>query len=178
MAHGHLKFNWTEVDLSRPSPPGFSLSTGGPTVYLVTQIRNLISNISHVSMLSSSYPPLHFINSFGRALGMRKFLGQGSNPSHSCPWNHSSDNTRSLTCCTTRELLKGFLNLLEHVTPPVQGQKLKSLAKHPRLFNICLTSFPASFSVFCSYIQPNESVSSSWLLSVLPVFFPQVVTSA
>ena len=34
---------------------------------------------------------------FGCTPGMQKFLGQGLNPSH------SSDNTRSLTHCTTRE---------------------------------------------------------------------------
>ena len=34
---------------------------------------------------------------FGDACGMWKFLGQGSNLSHSSDPNHSSDNTRSLT---------------------------------------------------------------------------------
>ena len=37
---------------------------------------------------------------------MQKFPGQGSNPCHSNDPNHSSDNTRSLACCATRELLK------------------------------------------------------------------------
>ena len=31
------------------------------------------------------------------AYGMQKFLGQGSNPHHSCNWSHSSDDARSLT---------------------------------------------------------------------------------
>ena len=34
---------------------------------------------------------------FGLNCGMWKFLGQGSNLSHSSDPNHSSDNTRSLT---------------------------------------------------------------------------------
>ena len=37
-------------------------------------------------------------NIFGCPHDMQKFLGQGSNPCH------SSDNTRSLTHCTTREV--------------------------------------------------------------------------
>ena len=35
--------------------------------------------------------------------GMRKFLGWGSSPCHSCNQNHSSDNARSLTHWATRE---------------------------------------------------------------------------
>ena len=33
-----------------------------------------------------------------------KFLGQGSNPSHSSASSHNSDNVKSLTCWATREL--------------------------------------------------------------------------
>ena len=33
-----------------------------------------------------------------------KFPGQGLNPCYSSDPNHCSDNTRSLTCCSTREL--------------------------------------------------------------------------
>ena len=36
---------------------------------------------------------------------MHKLLGQGSNPCHSCNQSHSSENTGSLTCWVTRELL-------------------------------------------------------------------------
>ena len=39
---------------------------------------------------------------------MLKFLGQGSNLCHRSNPSHSSDNTRSLTYCTTRELQKVF----------------------------------------------------------------------
>ena len=35
---------------------------------------------------------------------MRKFPGQGLNPSSGSDLSHSSDNTRSLTCSATREL--------------------------------------------------------------------------
>ena len=38
------------------------------------------------------------------ACGTWKFPGQGSNPHHSRNPNYCSDNTRSLTCCTTGEL--------------------------------------------------------------------------
>ena len=38
---------------------------------------------------------------FGRASGIWKFPGQGSNPSHSCSLSHCSDNTRSKNCCNT-----------------------------------------------------------------------------
>ena len=46
----------------------------------------------------------HFIYGGGHIHGMEKFLGQGSNLSHSSDPSHSSDNTRSLTYYTTREL--------------------------------------------------------------------------
>ena len=45
-----------------------------------------------------------FVLLCGRAQGMWKFPGHGWNPCHSCNQNHSSDNSRSLTHCTTREL--------------------------------------------------------------------------
>lgn len=35
---------------------------------------------------------------------MQKFLGQGSNPHHSSSPGHCSNNTRSFSCCATREL--------------------------------------------------------------------------
>ena len=41
---------------------------------------------------------------FGYSCSMCKFLGQGSNPSHSSDLSHCSDNTESLTCCAPREL--------------------------------------------------------------------------
>ena len=41
---------------------------------------------------------------FGCIHGIWKSLGQGSNPHHSHYLSHCSDNTGSLTCCTTREL--------------------------------------------------------------------------
>ena len=47
---------------------------------------------------------------FGIALGMWKFPGQGSNPCHRSNPSHCSDNTGSLTCCTTRECLCMFLS--------------------------------------------------------------------
>ena len=41
---------------------------------------------------------------FGHAHGIRKFLGQESNPCHSNDLSHSSDNASFLTHCTIREL--------------------------------------------------------------------------
>ena len=41
-----------------------------------------------------------------------KFPGKGLNPCHSSDLSHCSDNTGSLTCCTTRELQKGRIFLL------------------------------------------------------------------
>ena len=38
------------------------------------------------------------------SLGLQKFPGQGMNPHNSSDKSPSSDNIRSLTCCTTREL--------------------------------------------------------------------------
>ena len=46
-----------------------------------------------------------FILFFGCACGTHKFQGQGLNPCHSSNQSHSSDNTSSLTCHTTREFL-------------------------------------------------------------------------
>ena len=40
---------------------------------------------------------------FDHTLSMQKFLGQGSNPCHSCNLSQSGDNTGSLTHCVTRE---------------------------------------------------------------------------
>ena len=42
---------------------------------------------------------------FGHTHSMQKFPGLGSNPSHSSDLSSCSDNTRSLTGCTTGELL-------------------------------------------------------------------------
>lgn len=42
---------------------------------------------------------------FGCAHGLLKFLSQGANPHHSSDQSLSSDNSGSLTLCTTRELL-------------------------------------------------------------------------
>ena len=39
-----------------------------------------------------------------RAYSLRKFQDQGLNPHHSCDPSCSSDDSRSLTCCVTREL--------------------------------------------------------------------------
>jgi len=50
-----------------------------------------------------------------------KFLGHGLNLHHISDLSHSRDNTRSLTCCTIRELLvRSFLSFhvfqgLEHI---------------------------------------------------------------
>ena len=41
---------------------------------------------------------------FGSIYSMLKFLSQGWNLWHSCSLGHSSDNSRSLTCYTTREV--------------------------------------------------------------------------
>ena len=41
---------------------------------------------------------------FGHTLGMWKFLGQGSNPSHNSNLSCCSDNTRDLTSFASREL--------------------------------------------------------------------------
>ena len=46
--------------------------------------------------------------------GMWKSQGQASNPHHNSDPSHCSDNTGSLTCCPTRELLQTTLSL----TPP------------------------------------------------------------
>ena len=55
------------------------------------------------------YLSIYFsLSLFGCTHGMWKFLGQGSNPCHcSNPIQHI-ENAGSLTCCTTRELLKLF----------------------------------------------------------------------
>ena len=56
---------------------------------------------------------MHFIilfYIFGCTCGTRTFLGQGLNPCHSSDTNHSTDNTRFLTCGATRELLWVYLH--------------------------------------------------------------------
>ena len=54
----------------------------------------------------------YFFFLFGCTCGMWKFPGQGSNPRHSSDLGQYSDNTRSLTQCTTRELLLFFFVFL------------------------------------------------------------------
>ena len=46
---------------------------------------------------------------FCHVCGTWKFPGQGSNLRHSSDSSYCSNNTGSLTCCTTRELLKMLL---------------------------------------------------------------------
>ena len=48
---------------------------------------------------------------FGCAPSMQKFLDQGSNPSHSSDLSQTSNDTGSLTCCTTRELWELFFSI-------------------------------------------------------------------
>ena len=59
---------------------------------------------------------------FGHALSMWKFLGQGLNPHHSSNLGHCSDDTGSLTCCTTRELPIFFSKSVEF---PVWHNRLR-----------------------------------------------------
>ena len=57
-----------------------------------------------------------FLVFFGHTCGMWKFPGQRSDLHHSKSPSHCSDNTRSLTHCTARELLVGVLNIFQVVT--------------------------------------------------------------
>ena len=61
---------------------------------------------THIYIYTHMYIHTHiYIYSYiCHAQSMRKFLGQGLNPCHSSNPSHSSDNARSLTHCTTREL--------------------------------------------------------------------------
>ena len=65
------------------------------------------------SSQSFSPEPFIYLYIFGLTWGLWKFPGQGSNPHHRSNPRHRNDNTRSLTCCTTRELSQ--LDLLEKV---------------------------------------------------------------
>ena len=56
--------------------------------------------VGHVCCLWS----FHCFLFFGCAYGAWKFLGQESNPCHSCDQGHCSDDTRSLTLLATWEL--------------------------------------------------------------------------
>ena len=58
------------------------------------------------NLLQQAFYPLHQIFIF---FGHAKFLGQGSNPSHRSDLSCCSDNTGSLTHCTTRELPQIFI---------------------------------------------------------------------
>ena len=58
-----------------------------------------------ISHLFFSFSFLFFLSFFFFCLfGMWKFLGQGSNLHHGSNPSCYSDNTRSLTCCATKEL--------------------------------------------------------------------------
>ena len=58
---------------------------------------------------------LAFFFLFVCTCGMWKFSGQGSNPHcyYGSDPSHSDDNTRSLICCPTRELLNWLVELRE-----------------------------------------------------------------
>ena len=51
-------------------------------------------------------PDFIYLLIFGCTCSMQKLPGQGSKPCQSSNPSHSSDNARSLTHCTTKELLK------------------------------------------------------------------------
>ena len=60
-----------------------------------TNFQNYVSlTLRHFKKTISS---LSFFFSFGLIHNMQKFLGQGSNPSHSCNQSHSSDKAESIT---------------------------------------------------------------------------------
>ena len=70
--------------------------------------------LSHLTLRQLRPYPVYtlflFFTFLAVPLACRHFLGQGSNPCHSSNQGHSSDNTRSLTYCATRELpIPGYL---------------------------------------------------------------------
>uniref|UniRef100_A0A4X1VAI2 Uncharacterized protein n=1 Tax=Sus scrofa TaxID=9823 RepID=A0A4X1VAI2_PIG len=69
-------------------------------------INQILISCSHI------YSSIFCLFVFGCTHSMWKFPGQGWNPCHSSVPGRCSDNTRSLTCYITRELLySSTLNL-------------------------------------------------------------------
>ena len=90
---------------------------------------------------------------FGHAYGIEKLLGQGSNPSHSCNQSHISDNTGSLTHCTTRRTPYGHLF--------VTGWYSKSLN---RILMVCDSQVASKTPSLCPLVEVSTSPTFLQLL--------------
>ena len=107
---------------SAPPPPLPSLWSHGCRRDRTTHPSLLTAVVVGCSLLSSPGLPLGaqgfllFFFFVGHAHGLQKFPDQGLNPHHSSNPRCCSDNTGSLTFCTTRELLRA----------PFLSQKLSS----------------------------------------------------
>ena len=64
---------------------------------------------------------------------MWKFLGQGLNLSHSSNLSCCSDNARSLTCCTTRELPEKIIFLTSNAGVTGYSYEKKNFMPHAKI---------------------------------------------
>ena len=95
-----------------------------------------------------------------------KFPSQGSNLRHSIDLSHSSDDTRSLTCWATRELLK--LHFLQIAIGMVEHLKMLSLSS----LSMSLVHFPSGFSSFLLICKCSMCVRDKSSLSLPPPAIP------
>ena len=107
--------------------------------------------------------------------GTWKFLGQGLNPCHSGDQSHSSDNARSLTPWTIRELLTYvfFKHSLGHPNYS-HGLCIHSLGVYKVTVPLCQTcaqvALPLSFLyylLFQAYLGPNLPFLVSLMLHMI-----------
>ena len=90
--------------------------------------------------------------------------GRGLNPCPSSDPRHSSDNARSLTCCTTRELLhQTFIQSLGSCLMPLATAQPQP--HHSCPFSGVLFGFPAAPRLMSSYLFPRLFM---WLSLPLP----------
>ena len=113
---GLCTFNFLRLSSSQ-TPPNMSSKTHGSS--WKNKITSCVST-TFFQLFFHFYPSFHcyklpkysFFSFFGTFFfwwggcicSTQKFQDQGSNLCHNWDQSHSSDNTRSLTCCTTREL--------------------------------------------------------------------------
>ena len=98
-----------------------------------------------------------FLGGRGHACSMQKFPGQESNPHHSSDLSHCNDNTRSLTYCTTRDILRCNFNYRFYLIWYIQNATISTFLlweqreagkqyKQESLFRLLMNLIPNLFS--------------------------------
>ena len=107
---------------------------------------------------------LSFFFFFGHGHSMWKFPGQGSNPYHISDPSHCSDDTRSLTCCATRELLKYILSKYKCYGIQIISQKFFFVFLGPHLQHMEVPSLGVKLE---PHLRATPQPQQHWILNLL-----------